>query len=440
MSVGSVESASERYVGEVITKILEVYKDVDLTCSRAEFLTLPCKNVFKCVQLLWRLESVNQHSWNGKRWGEKYHGQRDAYVLDIIGNEVRPLLAAAVADNGLANALLQSKIVALRAFVETGWSDVVAASVESVQGEAETAANQHFTVSPNANYKPSQGDTGLSMTCESDGGIQSMLALLRVEGLGADTDKPVAADKPARLGYYARAGGYMKGIDAVTKEKKALEAEIEKLQEKFEKKVAELEADVALVTLERHNAAVARDRAQTQLSQLRADVAREKKEKEAKVAELEADVALVTLERQNAAVARDRAQTQLSQLRADVAREKKEKEAVKAKDDEQRRKAQEYTEAAKAKADEQRRKAQEYTEAAKAKADEQRQRAEADRKEWMRLHPETEEERTAREQRQRAEADRKEWMRLHPETEEERTARERKEWQEYNRIMDAHRY
>ena len=349
MSVGSVESASERYVGEVITKILEVYKDVDLTCSRAEFLTLPCKNVFKCVQLLWRLESVNQHSWNGKRWGEKYHGQRDAYVLDIIGNEVRPLLAAAVADNGLANALLQSKIVALRAFVETGWSDVVAASVESVQGEAETAANQHFTVSPNANYKPSQGDTGLSMTCESDGGIQSMLALLRVEGLGADTDKPVAADKPARLGYYARAGGYMKGIDAVTKEKKALEAEIEKLQEKFEKKVAELEADVALVTLERHNAAVARDRAQTQLSQ----------------------------------------------LRADVAREKKEKEAVKAKDDEQRRKAQEYTEAAKAKADE---------------------------------------------QRQRAEADRKEWMRLHPETEEERTARERKEWQEYNRIMDAHRY
>jgi hypothetical protein len=92
-----------------------------------------------------------------------------------------------------------------------------------------------------------------------------------------------------------------------------------------------------------------------------------------------------------------------------VAREKKEKEAVKAKDDEQRRKAQEYTEAAKAKAEEQRRKA----------AAEAHKRAEAEN--------------------ERAEAG-KEWMRLHQETEEERTARERKEWQDMNRIMDANRY
>jgi hypothetical protein len=140
MSVGSVESASERYVGEVITKILEVYKEVDLNSSTAEFLSLPCKNVLKCVQLLWRLGPVNQHSWNGKRWGEKYHGRRDAYVLGIIGNEVRPLLAAAVADNGLANALLKSRIAALRAFVETGWSDVVGASVESVSAGVARAA------------------------------------------------------------------------------------------------------------------------------------------------------------------------------------------------------------------------------------------------------------------------------------------------------------
>jgi hypothetical protein len=114
-----VESASERYVGEVMTKILEVWEEVDLTSSTAEFVSLPCMNVLKCVKLLWRYGPVNH---TGGRWSEKYHGRRDAYVLDIIGQEVRPLLAAAV---GLANALLQSRIAALRAFVETGWSDVV---------------------------------------------------------------------------------------------------------------------------------------------------------------------------------------------------------------------------------------------------------------------------------------------------------------------------
>jgi hypothetical protein len=132
-----VESASERYVGEVMTKILEVWEEVELTSSTAEFVSLPCMNVLKCVKLLWGYGPVNH---TRGRWSEKYHGRRDAYVLGIIGQEVRPLLAAAVADNGLANALFKSRIAALRAFVETGWSDVVGASVESVSAGVAHAA------------------------------------------------------------------------------------------------------------------------------------------------------------------------------------------------------------------------------------------------------------------------------------------------------------
>jgi len=110
------------------------------------------------------------------------------------------------------------------------------------------------------------------MTCKSDGDIQRMLALLRVEGLGAGAAEGAGADKPARPGYFW--GAYASGIDSVTAEnnelkaeKKGLEADIRQLK----KKVADLEDDVKWVGR-------ARDDAQTQLSKLRADEAREKKE------------------------------------------------------------------------------------------------------------------------------------------------------------------
>ena len=102
------------------------------------------------------------------------------------------------------------------------------------------------------------------MTCESDGDIKTMLALLQVEGLGAPADKPLGH------GMLARASAYMKGIDSLTAQKKALEA-----------KVTELEEDLKRAENEAYTAGVDRDKARAQLSQLRADVAREKKEKEA---------------------------------------------------------------------------------------------------------------------------------------------------------------
>jgi hypothetical protein len=87
-----------------------------------------------------------------------------------------------------------------------------------------------------------------------------MHALLRqLDGLGAP------ADKPSGNGMLARASAYMKGIDSLTAQKKALEA-----------KVTELEEDLRKAENKAYTAGVDRDNASAQLSQLRADVAREK--------------------------------------------------------------------------------------------------------------------------------------------------------------------
>ncbi len=49
--------------------------------------------------------------------------------MGIIGEKVRPLLEAAVADPGLKKWYLRQETVALREYVETGWS-----TVESARG------------------------------------------------------------------------------------------------------------------------------------------------------------------------------------------------------------------------------------------------------------------------------------------------------------------
>jgi hypothetical protein len=126
-----LENVSERYVAEVITKIMELYKEVEALSTTDEYLSLSCKNVTKCVQLFWRLGPLNRLFPNGDTgWLEKYKRNTNASLLGKIGKDVRTLLDAAVADKGLANALLQSKIAALRSFVETGWRAVESASAE----------------------------------------------------------------------------------------------------------------------------------------------------------------------------------------------------------------------------------------------------------------------------------------------------------------------
>jgi hypothetical protein len=105
----------------------------------------------------------------------------------------------------------------------------------------------------------------VSMTCESDGDIQRMLGMLRVEGLGA---VGADADKPA-TGLIARAGRYMAGVDSWAKEK-----------EKLEERVKDLEIWLSKSQQKARDAGVALAKAEMALRQLRRDVASEKKEKE----------------------------------------------------------------------------------------------------------------------------------------------------------------
>ena len=127
-------------------------------------------------------------TWNRAEMGNKYSS------LAVVSSDVDELQS--VSDVMFHFLSEQSDYIPKSLSAERRAGLMVADSVWRAKQQAifEAAAKHHFTiypnanyitVYPNANYKPSQGDTGLSMTCESDGGIQRMLALLRVEGLGA---------------------------------------------------------------------------------------------------------------------------------------------------------------------------------------------------------------------------------------------------------------
>ena len=138
-------SASDRYIAEVKTRILGMYKELQAQNMRGGDTLSTCyQNVARCVELFWTYRAVNPRIPKGKHdWFDKdLPGWR---VLILVRDEVKPLLLAAEADMGRFNADVQKELVGLRAYVEAGWRAVEPAQREGpVLEEGRMEAIEHI--------------------------------------------------------------------------------------------------------------------------------------------------------------------------------------------------------------------------------------------------------------------------------------------------------
>ncbi len=117
-------SASDKYIAEVKTRILGMYKELQAQNTTLDDRLSTCyQNVAKCVELFWTYRAVNPKFPKGKEdWFDKdLAGWR---VLELVRDEVKPLLLAAEQDMGRFNAYVQRQLVGLRAYVDAGWRPV----------------------------------------------------------------------------------------------------------------------------------------------------------------------------------------------------------------------------------------------------------------------------------------------------------------------------
>ena len=110
-------SASDNYIAHIKARLLEIYKALQSHRStEADRMSTCWQNVATCVDLLW------EYSDGTVAWYEKdLAGWR---VLQIIRDQVNPLLQAAETDMGRFNAHVQTLLVGLRSYVEAGWRPV----------------------------------------------------------------------------------------------------------------------------------------------------------------------------------------------------------------------------------------------------------------------------------------------------------------------------
>ena len=138
-------SASDEYIAEVKTRILGMYKELQAQDTTFDDRLSTCyKNVVKCVELFWQYRAVNPKFPKGKEdWFDK--GLAGWRVLELVREQVKPLLQAAEADMGRFNAYVQRKLVELRAYVEAGLRPVEAVQREGpVQQEGRMHEIDHI--------------------------------------------------------------------------------------------------------------------------------------------------------------------------------------------------------------------------------------------------------------------------------------------------------
>ena len=118
-------SASDNYIAEVKARLLDIYNALQshTRLTDDDRMSTCWQNVATCVDLLWEYRAVNPRFPSGaEAWYEKDLATRA--VLEIIRDQVKPLLAAAEKDMGRFNAHVQEQLVGLRSYVEAGWRPV----------------------------------------------------------------------------------------------------------------------------------------------------------------------------------------------------------------------------------------------------------------------------------------------------------------------------
>ena len=133
-------SLSDVYIEQVKKNILDMYKELQAQHTTFDDRLSTCyQNVAKCVELFWTYRAVNPRFPKGKEdWFDKdLAGWR---VLELIRDEVKPLLETAVRDMGRFNAYVQRKLVGLSTYVEAGWRPLQVSGASEASEASEASA------------------------------------------------------------------------------------------------------------------------------------------------------------------------------------------------------------------------------------------------------------------------------------------------------------